>query len=161
MLELFLFCNSSTIQQANFNSSCFELSPEAIVAKHPSTLKSSAVLTDLRKSLDVIYEDEFISTAIGTKTRSSFFIRFTNTSSSSRVRPTYISYNLTDINGNIFYSGVYSIAPTGQGDTGMVPNGKRSARVDLHEMRREYREYLDSEYNVEIISVGYDQSRHR
>jgi hypothetical protein len=161
MVELLLLCSSLTVQQVSFNSSCLELSPASVVANYPSTLKSSAVSTNLRKSSDVTYEDGVVATAVGTKTRSSFFIRFTNSSDSSWIRPTYVNYELTDINGNVFYSGVYSIPPTGQGDRGMVPTGERSARIDLHEMRREYREYLDSEYNVEIISVGYDQSRYR
>lgn len=161
MVELLLLCSSLTAQQVSFNSNCFELPPETVVENHPSTLKSSSVSTNFRKSSDVTYEDEVISTAVGTKTRSSFFIRFTNNSDSSWIRPTYINYELIDINGNVFYSGIYSISPTGQGDRGMVPNGERSARIDLHEMRREYRDYLDSEYSVEVISVGYDQSRYR
>lgn len=156
--ELLLLCTNLAAQTPKIvESSCAKASPEVVLV----TSKPSDT-TDFLKSSDVDYEDEAVSTEISTKTRSSFFISFTNESEAYWIRPSYLNYQLTDSDGNVFYSGVHTILPTGEGDRGMVPTGTRRQRIAyLPQMRSEYREYLTGSYNVEIISVGYDSIRYR
>lgn len=162
MFEIFLLtqmsCKSLANQVIEPNNYCTELSSEV------KGVSSSIFVSDdpvRRKSYDMAYSDESISLSLGTKTRSSFFVSIDNNDPSNRIVPSYVSYDLIDENGNIFGSGVYSVPPI-YGDMGIVRGGDRTIRVEFtSEERREYRNGLTGNYSVQILSVGYQQSRFR